>query len=260
MARWFRWWLGLTAAGVVFLGLGGALTAADEPGPDTAAEQKPLDKTVYDTLRIVHNRGADLYNQGDAAGCYRMFQGALTTIQPLLGDHPELQKTIQNGLTSADAQPSIARRAFALHEVIEDVRGKLRQGGKKPEEMKPEEVKPDVTKPEDKKPVAPTKPEMKPEDKKPEEPKPDVTKPEDKKPEEPKPDVTKPEDKKPEEKKPEEAKPDVPKPEEKKPDDKKPEEPKLDLPKPEVPKGDIPKPDILKPEGDKPDTTKPADK
>ena len=122
---------------------------------------------MYETLRMVHNRGADLYNSGDAAGCYRMFQGALATVQPLLADHPDLQKTIQAGLANADSYPSVARRAFALHEVIEDVRGKLRNGGKKPEEMKPEEKKPEEKKPE----------EMKPEEKKPEEKKPEELKP-----------------------------------------------------------------------------------
>ena len=47
-----------------------------------------------DALRDVHDRGADLYNTGDMAGGYRMYQGGLIVARGMLGHRPDLQKTI----------------------------------------------------------------------------------------------------------------------------------------------------------------------
>src|SRR5712691_3486957 len=155
-------------------------------------EHKELDGQLVEMLRDVHNRGAELYNGGDVAGCYRMFQGALMAVRPALALHPELQKTIDAGLAGADRNPRVDLRAFALHDLIEKVRAELKGGtaaksaekmptGKKPEEIKtvpkkaeekksipvvpmapPPEKKTDAPKKEDKKADAPKKDEKKP--------------------------------------------------------------------------------------------------
>lgn len=153
------------------LGLSASTTAADEAKlPDT----KVFDKLVIDTLRDVHNKGADLYNTSkDFSGTYRLYQGALETVRPLLAHRPEAQKMIDSGLTAADKDTDVARKAFLLHETIENVRKYLKGAisAKKPEDKKPEDKKPEDKKPMDKKP----------EDKKPEDKKPVDKKPEDKK-------------------------------------------------------------------------------
>jgi|GEM_PF-989187 len=169
------------------LGLSASITAADDPKlPDT----KVFDKLVIDTLRDVHNKGADLYNTSrDFSGAYRLYQGALETVRPLLAHRPEAQKIIDSGLATADKETDVTRKAFLLHETIENVRKYLKGAisTKKPEDKKPEDKKP-----EDKKPI-----DKKPEDKKPEDKKPMDVKPADKKPEDKKPIDKKPEDKKP---------------------------------------------------------------
>ena len=197
-----------------------AVAAADLPA---AAE---FDRQVIDTLKAVHNDGADLYNTGNPEGCLRVYQGALTAVGPLLNHHPELQKDIQDGLTDAGRLDGVRAQAFKLHELIETVRATLKDeikaaAAKPPEPKKPEPTKPEPKKPEPNKPE-PNKPEpKKPEPKKPE-PEPKKPEPEPKKPEPKKPDPKKPE---PEPKKPEPAptpKPvdPMPKPEMKKPDPK----------------------------------------
>lgn len=106
-----------------------------------------LDKLLRDTLRDIHNRGADLYNSGDTAGCYRLFQGALLTARPLLGHRPEVQQAIERGLASAENEPSLQRRAFALHHLIEDVREKMRAAPARTEQEKGEPQKPAASPP-----------------------------------------------------------------------------------------------------------------
>src|SRR5262245_24890563 len=80
--------------GLAVLGLVWFARAADAPPLDRPS----LDRRVYDVLREVHNQGADLYNAGDPAGCYRMFQGAMITVRPLLDHRPEQQKFITSKL------------------------------------------------------------------------------------------------------------------------------------------------------------------
>jgi truncated hemoglobin YjbI len=108
------------AAGLLTAALAGAGRAQDDKGgpPD----RKMLDGTIYVSLRDVINRGADLYNAGDWAGCYRLYEGALMAVRPLLDHRPGLQKAIETGLANAERDPAVFRRAFVLREVLNTVR------------------------------------------------------------------------------------------------------------------------------------------
>jgi hemoglobin len=103
----------------LFIGFTAVLPAAAQ---DPAAQ----DKLLSDALKEMHNKGADLYNSGDANGCYRIFQGGLYTARPLLSHRPDLQQVIDDGLQAADRQASVAIRARTLHDTIEAIRTKLR--------------------------------------------------------------------------------------------------------------------------------------
>jgi len=90
-------------------------------------DAKALERQLYEVLKSVINEGADLYNkQNDHAGCYRLYQGSLLTVQPLLTHRPGLQKEITIGLDDADRQPTYERRAFALRKVFDKVRAELK--------------------------------------------------------------------------------------------------------------------------------------
>ncbi len=158
----------------------GASSAQDAKPP---LDPKAFDKLVVDTLRDVHDKGADLYNTlKDYGGAYRLYEGSLRTVRPLLAHHPEVQQMIDNGLAAAEKEDSLAERAVTLHKTIEAVRAKLRaiQAEEKEPVTPPMSKKPDDKKPDDKKPTTPplTK---KPDDKKPTTP-PVTKKPDDKKP------------------------------------------------------------------------------
>ncbi|QJW96334.1 hypothetical protein [Frigoriglobus tundricola] len=133
--------------------------AADDPKlPDA----RVFDKLVIDTLRAVHNRGADLYNTSrDFAGAYRMYEGALVTVRPLLAHRPDAQKIIDAGLDAAEKKADIDQKAFVLHETIEGVRKNLKVSisESKPVEKKPVEKKPADTKKADDKSPDPNKPD-----------------------------------------------------------------------------------------------------
>jgi hypothetical protein len=124
----------------------GALLADDPKLPDG----KAYDRLVVDSLRDVHNKGADLFNTSkDFAGAYRLYQGALMTVNPLLAHRPTAQKLIDDGLAAAEKELIVSQKAFKLHETIEAVRTLLKKDGEPA--SKPDETK----KPTDKKQTSP---------------------------------------------------------------------------------------------------------
>ena len=101
--------------------------------PPTTIDMAAFDRLVIETLRDVHNRGAALYNdKQDYPGCYRFYEGTIRTIRPLLAHRPAIQKSIDEDLAKVDALESAKEKAFRLHELIETVRGKLKDTAQPP--------------------------------------------------------------------------------------------------------------------------------
>jgi hypothetical protein len=119
--RWDIRWCAAFAA-LALLATTAAAQKGDEktnpaPAPDTGA----LDAKVYATLLKVTKRGITLYNSEDHAGCYRLYEGSLMTIAPLLDHKPDLQKAITRALAAAERDPQIFRRAFALRTALDTI-------------------------------------------------------------------------------------------------------------------------------------------
>jgi hypothetical protein len=111
----------------IFLLIAAALPlAAQERQPST----REVDKQLFDVLKDIHNRGADLYNGGQTADCYRLFQGSLQTARAALAHRPGEQKFIDDELARVEKMTTIGARAFALHESIEQLRTRLRTAAK----------------------------------------------------------------------------------------------------------------------------------
>lgn len=106
--------LGLIAPVVILAGNARAQDAA-------AAYRKHVDSRVgagvVNTLRV----GVELYNAGDAAGCYRVYQGALTGLAPTLDYRPEWKTLVETSLRDAERLPDYQQRAFALRKVLDQI-------------------------------------------------------------------------------------------------------------------------------------------
>ena len=87
--------------------------------PQVVTEQ---DRRVHALLREAINRGADLYNRGDANGCYRLYEGVLIGIRGLSDQHPDWQEAIDQAFERAAAKPQVSQRAFALREAMNRIR------------------------------------------------------------------------------------------------------------------------------------------
>ena len=88
---------------------------AQEAKDDNKAMDAVLAKSVFETIKL----GFPLYNAGDQAGCYRVYEGALTALVPTLGYRPDLQKEIKQGLNSLAAMRTPGDRAFALRKLLD---------------------------------------------------------------------------------------------------------------------------------------------
>lgn len=119
-----RWSLLLLGAVVLAVALN-AGRADDDKKDDKKpppVERKEIDATAYKTLREVINRGAEVYNAGDVNGCWRLYEGALLMLKPMLDHRPELQKAIDDGVAGAAQTPFMDRRAWVLRGVIDRIR------------------------------------------------------------------------------------------------------------------------------------------
>jgi hemoglobin len=98
------------------------------PGVARAEDKMPaplprpeLDRRVYNSLIDTVNVGSDLFNAGDRAACYRLYQGALIALSPLLDHRPRMREGVQNALKKAAALRTPAQQAFALRGVIDEI-------------------------------------------------------------------------------------------------------------------------------------------
>ncbi len=105
----------LTAA-VFILSLIPSVRAAD-PLP-----RSELDARIVRALGEAIDIGAPVFNAGDPSGCYRLYQGALLAVTPLLDDRPELRSSVQQKVNRAQAARSVADRAFILREALDEIR------------------------------------------------------------------------------------------------------------------------------------------
>lgn len=101
-----------------------------EKDKDKPLDASPLDTALAASLKDVINRGADLYNAGDPAACYRVYEGALLAIKPLLDHKPDLQKQVTKALASVEKDAFTWRRAFTLRSTLDKVRTELGGSGK----------------------------------------------------------------------------------------------------------------------------------
>ena len=96
--------------------------------PIGAEGQEPIKEKTFEQnleagLKVVINEGAAIYNnQGDWAGCFRLYEGAVRAVKPLLGKYPELQKSLDANLAEVNLLPRMPDRAHLLRKALNDIR------------------------------------------------------------------------------------------------------------------------------------------
>jgi len=94
---------------------------ADEGSVTTKDLDSRVEKAIFQTINV----GVPMFNGRDAAGCYRVYQGSLIAIGPMLSHRPDLQAAVQNALASTESMGTYEQRAFALRAVLDNVRSSV---------------------------------------------------------------------------------------------------------------------------------------
>jgi hypothetical protein len=120
------WCVGVLALAALLVVFEGSSSAQEKK------EKVPYEKhdatSLNDSLRDVINAGRKIFNEeGDYAGCYRMFQGSLMTVRPFVA--PNLQKKIDQGMANAEKMARFDDRAFELRRVLDEIRASLKPIG-----------------------------------------------------------------------------------------------------------------------------------
>ncbi len=90
-------------------------------GQDADAVKKALDSKVNESVLKAIDTGYKLFNAGDQAGCYRVYQGAISAMIPLLDYRPDLVQTAEAALAESDRLPDVSSRAFALRKGLDSL-------------------------------------------------------------------------------------------------------------------------------------------
>jgi hemoglobin len=99
----------------------------DKPPPlDRAELDKMIVKSVYDTA----SEGTKIFNNGNREGCYRLYQGTLMVIHPLLKDYrPKLSLSVREKLERSKAMNAVDG-AFALRAALDEIQNEIAPGAK----------------------------------------------------------------------------------------------------------------------------------
>ena len=109
----------LLAVGVLFAA-GGLTRAQDKP-----LERTELDKRVVGVVYDAAVKGTDIFNKGSHEGCYRLYEGTLMAVAPLLDHRPKLQATVKMRLERAAKLKTAADAAFELRAALDEIQNEI---------------------------------------------------------------------------------------------------------------------------------------
>lgn len=100
-------------------------SGADEKAPLARAElDARLDSILFDATAL----GVQLFNAGDQAGCYRVYQGSLMAVEAMLDHRPKLRDMLMTERQRAETMASMSDRAFTLRKAMDQARQEFKGG------------------------------------------------------------------------------------------------------------------------------------
>jgi hemoglobin len=113
--------------GVVVLLVGvGAVSRADDKPLDRLEVDKRVVTAVYQSALL----GTELWNKDkNYDGAFRLYQGTLLAVQPLLDHRPNLMKSVKEKLEKAKSLKA-AEGAFVLREALDEIQNEIAPGKK----------------------------------------------------------------------------------------------------------------------------------
>lgn len=99
----------------------GVLLATPSTGRSAPLSPEQLDARIRQSAVLAIKAGVPVYNKGEYESCFRIYQGALIALEPLLDHRPALQESIRKALARGNAETVVSRRAYALRPALDDI-------------------------------------------------------------------------------------------------------------------------------------------
>jgi hemoglobin len=112
--------VGRSLGAIALLAALGATAWADDRPIDRAEVDKRVVWSIYETALL----GTDIFNQGKHDECFRLYQGVLTGIQPLLDHRPQLRDSVKQKMERAKSLKG-AEGAFVLREAMDEIQDEI---------------------------------------------------------------------------------------------------------------------------------------
>jgi hemoglobin len=87
--------------------------------------RKALDQHLSGILSSTVDQGADIFNRGNHEGCYRLYQGSLQAILPLLDHRPDMKAKAMTKMRQAAMMHRPADQAWQLRKAIDEIQTAL---------------------------------------------------------------------------------------------------------------------------------------
>jgi hemoglobin len=113
---------GMFARIVLGLGVGLCIASAAARAADGGSVSVgQVDARIRLAASRAVSAGVPIYNRGELESCYRLYQGALTALAPMLEHRPALQASVQKALAKAEAEKVTAQRAYVLRPALDEI-------------------------------------------------------------------------------------------------------------------------------------------
>jgi len=117
----------LRGMGLVLLvvGIGATIGRGDDKPPTPPGlERLDLDRRIVKTVYDAASLGTEIFNKGNFEGCYRLYQGTLMAVQPLLDHRPKVAQSVKDKLDRAKSM-NVVDGAFALRAALDDIQNDI---------------------------------------------------------------------------------------------------------------------------------------
>jgi hemoglobin len=105
---------------VLLVGALGAMARSDDRPIDRGEIDKRVVWAVYETTLL----GTEIYNKGKHDECFRLYQGVLTGIHPLLDHRPRLKDFVKERLERSRNAKAV-EAAFLLREALDEIQNEI---------------------------------------------------------------------------------------------------------------------------------------
>ena len=121
---------------VVFVLAAGSMTRAE----DRALERVDLDKRVVKTVYETAVLGTELWNKSqNYEGCFRLYQGTLAAVIPLLDHRPKLAAMAKDKFDKAKSMKAV-EGATLLREALDEIQNEIAPGSKPDPKVEPKKT------------------------------------------------------------------------------------------------------------------------